>query len=625
MKKPVRNPYRERKLFYRWVKRALYNLTHHSTVSKILQANRATFTVSNILIIIGVTLAFGVVIFDFGYNQFYSHNQRAFTYFSYLLVFLRLLYVIRTIAEWRELRSQKAKLYNLLLIVLVFYLAIMCNSIIQLPETITSKYTVRKSILYLGIAFLFFAETSTLLKYIYQRRRNTSFIFIASFFIIILVGALLLLLPNSTTKPISFVDAIFTATSAVCVTGLTSLDTAKDFTGTGRFIIMLLIQIGGLGIMTFAGLLSYLATGSVSFRNQVALKSMVSSNRVSNVITIITRIIIVTFFFEGIGAFLIYLSVGPALFEGSIDHIFFAVFHAVSAFCNAGFSTESAGLYTETIRHNYGLHFIIAILIILGGMGFPIVFNLFSYLRLKIRRMINRLNNTTVPDLKTRVVQVNSKLAITTTAILLAVGFVAYLLLEQDGTLRDHDTLIGQLVTAFFGSVTPRTAGFNTVDMMQLSLPTIMFYLLLMWIGASPASTGGGIKTTTAAVAFLNLRSVLRERKRTEVFHTQITESSINRAFAVILTSLFVLGATVLLMAIADGEKGILRIAFEAFSAFGTVGLSLNLTPELTDFSKMVLVFTMFIGRVGTLTLLMAFISKANEQPYQYPEEEIQF
>lgn len=625
MNKPVRNPYRERKLFYRWVKRALYNLTHHSTVSKILQAIRATFTVSNILIIIGVSLAFGVVIFDFGYNQFYSHNQRAFTYFSYLLIFLRLLYVIRTIAEWRELRSQKAKLYNLLLIVLVFYLAIMCNSIIQLPETITSKYTVRKSILYLGIAFLFFAETSTLLKYIYQRRRNTSFIFIASFFIIILVGALLLLLPNSTTKSISFVDAIFTATSAVCVTGLTSLDTAKDFTGTGRFIIMLLIQIGGLGIMTFAGLLSYLATGSVSFRNQVALKSMVSSNRVSNVITIITRIIIVTFFFEGIGAFLIYLSVDPALFEGSIDHIFFAVFHAVSAFCNAGFSTESAGLYTETIRHNYGLHFIIAMLIILGGMGFPIVFNLFSYLRLKIRRMINRLNNTTVPDLKTRVVQVNSKLAITTTAILLAVGFVAYLLLEQDGTLRDHDTLIGQLVTAFFGSVTPRTAGFNTVDMMQLSLPTIMFYLLLMWIGASPASTGGGIKTTTAAVAFLNLRSVLRERKRTEVFHTQITESSINRAFAVILTSLFVLGATVLLMAIADGEKGILRIAFEAFSAFGTVGLSLGLTPELTDFSKLVLVFTMFIGRVGTLTLLMAFISKANEQPYQYPEEEIQF
>jgi trk system potassium uptake protein len=301
------------------------------------------------------------------------------------------------------------------------------------------------------------------------------------------------------------------------------------------------------------------------------------------------------------------------------------VFHSVSAFCNAGFSTESAGLYTESLRFNYPLQLIIAILIILGGMGFPIVFNIFSFLRARAIALLARITKNPAPDAMTRIIHANSKLALTTTIVLLVFGFIMYFFFEYDASLKDHHTWIGKIVTSFFGSVTPRTAGFNTVDMTRLSIPITIIYLLLMWIGASPSSTGGGIKTTTAAVAFLNFRTIIRGRNRTEVYRTQISESSINRAFALIMLSLLIIGMSVLLISIYDGDKGTLKITFEAISAFSTVGLTLGITPELSEVSKIVLVITMFIGRVGALTILIALINQTKDRAYQYPVEEIMY
>jgi potassium uptake TrkH family protein len=484
---------------------------------------------------------------------------------------------------------------------------------------------VHKSILYLGITFLFLTEISSVLKFIHTKRTNTSFIFIASFAIIILIGSLLLLLPNATTKSISFIDALFTSASAVCVTGLIVVDTGKDFTEIGQVIIMLLIQVGGLGIMTFTGLLGYLAAGSVSFRGQMALKSMISSTKISNVITFVMRIIMVTFFFEAIGALLLYFSVEENVFKGEAEHIFFSVFHSISAFCNAGFSTESLGLYTKNFRFNYTLQLTIAILIILGGMGFPILFNIFAFFRIRVMTLISKILNKPVTEKLTRVININSRIALATTAILLLSGMILYLFLEQKATLKEHTTMIGKLVTSFFGSVTPRTAGFNTVDVTRISVPMLLFYFLLMWIGASPSSTGGGIKTTTAAVAFLNLRSIVFGRKRTEVYRTQVSESSINSAFAVIALSLLVIGLSILSITFFDSDKGLIKIAFESVSAFSTVGLSLGITPELSDFSKVIIILTMFIGRVGALTLLFAFVNQKRESAYKYPEEEIMY
>jgi trk system potassium uptake protein len=196
-------------------------------------------------------------------------------------------------------------------------------------------------------------------------------------------------------------------------------------------------------------------------------------------------------------------------------------------------------------------------------------------------------------------------------------------LFEQDASLKQHPSNLGKLVTSIFGSVTPRTAGFNTIDMTTLSLPTIMIYLLLMWIGASPGSTGGGIKTTTIAVAFLNLKSIALGKDRTEFSRVQISESSIQRAFGIIFLSLIILGVTVLLLSVNEPDKQLFAIAFEAFSAFSTVGLTLGITPDLTISSKILLSIVMLIGRVGTLTILYAFVTPAAAIYYRYPREDV--
>lgn len=612
-------------ILYRWLKRSIHEQLAKEGSFSPVEWVRGTYNVSTTLIPIIALIAFGLVIYDFGFYPFYSHDEKLYTYLYYTLTLFKILLIARLMSEWVEIKNWKSHLYNFGLVVLIFYLTSLSKSIVATDLKETSYFISHKLILYTGATFLFFTEVSNLLKFIYNRRQNPSFVFILSFGLIILAGTLLLLLPNATTHGISFVNALFTSTSAVCVTGLTVIDTGTDFTVLGKVIILFLIQIGGLGIMTFAGLLGYLAAGSVSFHSRMALKSMVSSNQVSNVITMVTRIIAVTLFFEAIGAFLLYLSLDKALFDSNIERAFFAVFHSISAFCNAGFSTESAGLYTESFRFNYSLQLVIAILIILGGMGFPIVFNIFSFMRIKSSSLLARITKNKAPESITRIIQVNSKLALVTTIVLLVMGFIAYFVFEYNASLKDHHTWIGKVVTSFFGSVTPRTAGFNTVDMTKLSLPIIMIYLLLMWIGASPSSTGGGIKTTTAAVAFLNMRAMIHGRNRTEVYRTQISEPSINRAFAVIMLSLLIIGAAVLLISIFDGDKGILKIAFEAFSAFSTVGLTLGITTELSDVSKIVLVLTMFIGRVGVLTFFIAFITQQKDRAYQYPVEEIMY
>jgi potassium uptake TrkH family protein len=610
-------------LFYRLLRRAFSDSVISHSQFAIVNVLRITYKISNTLIPVVTLLAVSFVVYDFGFHPFYTHEANLYRILNLLLFSFKVFFLIRFISEWVEVKKIKAHVYNFALVVLVFYLHYVGEKIIHIDTHSNSDLLVQKLILYSGILFLALTEASGLLKYLYRRRQNTAFIFIVSFAIIILGGAFLLMVPKATVEGITPVDAFFTSASAVCVTGLTVVNTSTHFTSVGKIIILFLMQIGGLGIMTFTGLFAYLSAGSVSFHNQVALKSMVSSKRISNVMSIVGRILFVTLFFEAIGAFFIFVCIDENLFPQKEQQVFFSIFHAVSGFCNAGFSTLPDGLNEGIIKFNYSIHLIIAALIILGGMGFPIVFNIFSFFRTKAVNILNRILKNPMQEFHTRIIQVNSKIALTTTFILLAVGFVTYFIFEQNASLLEHPTLFGKLVTSLFGSVTPRTAGFNTVNLSSLTLPTIMIYLLLMWIGASPSSTGGGIKTTTAAVAILNLRTIILGKSKTNVYRTQISEQSINKAFAVILLSLLIIGVAVLIISVNDGKHGLLKIAFEAFSAFSTVGLTLGITPELSHVSKIVLILTMFIGRVGALTVLMAFVAEAKQQSYQYPVEEV--
>ena len=541
-------------------------------------------------------LIYGIALFVLGQNYLYrllfiykdaSRGRRQFE--GFLIVFLHFLAAIQfgMFDSWALLQEYDAILTNIL------------------------------------ICLLFFIELSRMSLGVNKMAIHPAMIFILSFLLVIFIGTLLLMLPNSTVAGISWTDALFTSTSAVCVTGLIVVDTATVFTGMGKTIIMILFQIGGLGMMTFTSFFGFFFKGGQSLQSQLFLKDYINEDNISKIGSTLIKIMLFTLGFELLASGLIFFIVDSSLFNSTGERAFFALFHSISAFCNAGFSTLTNGLYETGFRTEYHIHLILAISIIMGGIGFPVIV---SYYQVAKRIVTNYYNSFTKKDSfyhhTPRIFNINTRLTTVTTFILLVVGFITYWVFEENNTLAGLEGY-GKIVTAFFGSVTPRTAGFNTVDMTQLALPTVLIYLILMWIGASPGSTGGGLKTTTFAVAVLNAISIAKGKDRVEVFNRQIDPETVRKAFAVILLSFLVIGMGVFMVLFFNPELDILDVAFEVFSAFATVGLSLGITAKLTTGSKLVISLIMFLGRVGTLTVLVAFIRKTRSLRYKYPQETV--
>lgn len=280
------------------------------------------------------------------------------------------------------------------------------------------------------------------------------------------------------------------------MTGLIVVDTATYFTTFGQVIIMGLIQIGGLGILTFVTYFSYFFKGGVSYETQASISEMSYMRGMGNVVSTLKSILYVTFAIEAVAAALIYISIYDMPNMDWTERLFFSVFHAISAFCNAGFSIFSAGMYDDSLRFNYPLQLIIAMTFIFGGMGFVIVVNVLRYMRYRAERLMYRSVDQRC-DYQPWLLNINSRITLITTGALLLVGLIGVMLFEYNNVLADHTSFLGKLITGFFTAATPRTAGFNVVDMGELAFPTIMLTIFLMWIGASPNSTGGGIKTST--------------------------------------------------------------------------------------------------------------------------------
>lgn len=434
--------------------------------------------------------------------------------------------------------------------------------------------------------------------------RNVAFIIVTSFVCIIMVGTLLLRLPISThAQSLPLEDAIFTATSAVTVTGLIVMDTPKDFTPFGQGVILLLIQLGGLGFMSFSTLIILLLGRTISFTDQSLIVSDFTTGSARNIRNIVKRIFLFTLVFETVGAVALYFQfrhlAGP-------QRLFNAVFHSISAFCNAGFSLFSNSL--EDFTANPGINFTFMVLIIAGGIGFIVLNDIFGWIRGKDRASSR--------------VSLHSKVALIVSSVLILAGFLVIWLEEffhPDNPLSGGSRLLSSL----FQSVTARTAGFNTIDLNILSPAALFMIIILMFIGASPGSTGGGVKTTSLGMVFAYMRSHIRGRKRASLYYRNIPAGNIEKAFMVIILSIGVVGIGFLLLATFQPQLPFLKLLFETVSAFGTVGLSMGITSDLTLASKIVIMFTMFIGRVGPLTLLIALSGSQPKAVFQYPEENI--
>ncbi len=481
-----------------------------------------------------------------------------------------------------------------------------------------------REFLQLAVSIIFMVEISKRSLGLEKLKVNPPLLFIFSFLILILIGAFALMLPMSTYDGLGFLDAIFTSTSAVCVTGLAVVDTGTYFTRFGQNVILLLISLGGLGVMTFTSFFGLFFKGEASFRNQMIYKDFLGEDSLRSVFSTIIKIVTFTLGVELIGAVVLFLSLPGGAIQGGLgEQIYFSVFHSISAFNNAGFQLKAAGLYDEVLRHNYYFQTTIALLIIFGGIGFAIAFNMFRYIRERVgsrfRQLIYGENYRYVPW----VINFNTRIVVRTTAILLVVGTVVFFFTESGGALKEHDGF-GKWIVAFFCSVTPRTAGFNNIDMAALSREGIMITLLLMWIGGSPGSTSGGIKTSTIAVATLGIINFARGRENVEFAHREIARESLMRAFIIISLSLIALGISTFAVTAFNPDLTLEKIAFECFSAFGTVGLSLGITPLLSDMSKVVIILTMFVGRVGAFMILLGILKKATgAKLYRYPVENV--
>lgn len=565
-------------------------------------------------------VAVAIMIIEAGFfKEFLYRSQIIYFYdFSFILTLINIIYY-NFISKVQPLKKKWPLEIIVVTFIFIYYLA---RFEYNFFDTRAFQFF-NLRLLYVLIVLCFIRDFSSLNINFKRTFINPAQLFILSFFSIILLGSALLMMPNATVNGIKPLDALFTATSAVCVTGLIVLDTAKDFTLFGKIIIISLIQIGGLGIMTFASYFSYFFRGGASYENQISLGEMTSSDKLGDVFNTLKRILIITVTIEGLGAAFIYSTLDLSLLNGSINKgIFFSIFHSISAFCNAGFSTLSGNLYETGYEYNYGLHFSVASLFIFGGLGFPIVYNVYRYVKHRLNYFLFSFFTKEKYHHTPWVINLNSRIILATTFFLLSTGTILIYIFEHDGVLKNHSGT-GAWIEAFFISANNRTAGFNTVDVAMISAPTAMICIFLMWIGASPASTGGGIKTSTFAIATLNIISLAKGKKRTEIFRREIGELTVRRAFAIIGLSLIVLGFGVFLLVIVEPGKDLLALTFEAFSAYSTVGLSLNITPTLSPAGKAIIIAIMFIGRVSMFSLLIAVMKREKYYNYRYPKEEI--
>ena len=466
--------------------------------------------------------------------------------------------------------------------------------------------------IYLLVLFLIASiELSSTVISSLGRKSNPSLMMAVSFLFIIMAGSGMLLMPRCIQHGVhlSWIDSLFTATSAVCVTGLTTIDVPSTFTSFGQLVIMMLIQVGGLGVMTITSFFALFFMGNTSIYNQMQVQDMVSSKSLASLWSTLLNIFGFTAVLELAGAVLIFLNIHGTIGLDIRHELFFSMFHAVSAFCNGGFSNYQDGVGASVLMEGHcWLYIILALLIILGGIGYPVLVNL--------KIAVTKFSKGR------RLFDLNTKIVLRTTMMLIVSGTALLAFFEWNNTFAGMP-IREKLTQAFFNAVSPRTAGFISVDLNSMCIQSIFIYTLLMWIGGASQSTAGGVKVNAFAVAFLNIRAIIHGTTRVEFAGRELSTDSIRRANAAVFVSIILLSVFVFLVTLTEPDLPLKAIVFECVSAFATVGSSLGITSSLQDTSKVLLVVLMFIGRVGLVTMAQGLLKQYKNQNYKLPQDNI--
>jgi Trk-type K+ transport system membrane component len=434
---------------------------------------------------------------------------------------------------------------------------------------------------------------------------------VASFLFLIAMGTILLMMPRMTVNGISFIDALFTATSASCITGLSVVSTSGCFTFKGQVVILMLIQLGGMSILSFATFFStFLSRSMVGLRYQYMIRDMMSADRLSDSVGLLRSIVLTTFIIEAAGAaFLFTYWKSTGFFLSDKQNVFFSIFYTVSAFNNGGFVLIDDSLLNLGSQGSFFPQVIIMALVFLGGIGFVTIRDFFSYRYIRERNKYQW--KTLMPQ---------TKIVLYVTFIIIGIGSVLFFLLEYDGVLRGVDGLGNKLFTTVFQITTCRTSGFNVLDINMMHLSTVFLITVAIFIGGSPSSTGGGIKTTTLFIVFKSVIATIKGKKDIEFDHRSISPSLVEKATTIMMMSASFIVISCFLLTVVQPDVELLPAIFETASAFTTCGLSTGECANWNWMAKLILTINMYCGRIGTLTMAFALTRHKKESPHQYPD-----
>ena len=525
-------------------------------------------------------------------------------------VFKYYFFLIYSLNTWRYIKESWFECVIILMLILYFFLVKILGIDIHIFQHEKAKdyYLLFIQCYFLIIAFIELGKASTFLA-----RLNLSppVVMMFSFLLLISIGTFLLMLPRMTTHGISFIDALFTSTSASCVTGLSVVNTNIDFTFKGQVVILLLIQLGGISILSFATFFSlFLSKSHVSLRQQHLIMDLLSTNRISDSYILLREIIVFTICIEAVGTLLMFIywkTTGVFLSNG--ENVFYSLFHSISAFNNAGFSLWDKNFMDKAVIHSYYIQTVVMMLVFLGSIGFVTLSDFFNPKIIRDRKKY-----------PWKSLKIGTKIVLLTTFSIIIVSTILFCTLEYNHTLTQKQNFFERVFDAMFQVISGRTAGFNIVNVSMLGNPAILVIIIIMFIGAAPGSTGGGIKVTTFYVIMKSAFATIRGKKYIEFQKKTIPFDLVDKSYSIVVMSLILILLSTFALTIVEPDYNFAHLLFETVSAFSTCGLSTGVCTTFTWEGKAILVANMYIGRIGTLTLAFALSRRLKESRHQYPE-----